>query len=201
MGHLEQKQFVGSMAFNRFIQASPSPVSASTAPQSPSEAPLAAAATPDSPGTNAGTSGISNGSMSPSPSPSRTITITSENNSADGDSGETRALSSSSSLGRKGNGRDEVSDDWLSEEEDEEDDVVDDEGMYIEDNRYIPGGGGVFEEAKEVALNVLRRDSIVGNIAMAQSFVLDAEGHRRHGVGEMERSGTTVTATTEVMMA
>lgn len=189
MGHLEQKQFVGSMAFNRFIQASPSPSPASTA--TPPEAQLAAAGTADPPNGNVdGNADVDGGGTGP---PCRTITITSDNNSADEDSGEIRSVPAS--LGDKHN---EHSNDFTGGGEDE-----DDEDMYlVEDHSYIPGGGGVFEEAKEVALNVLRRDSIVGNIAMAQSFVLDAEGHRRGAmVGEMERSGTTVTATTDVRIA
>ena len=183
---MEHKQFVGSMAFNRFIQASPSP--AATAP--PSEAHAAAASTAHPVDVNAGAD-----SRKPPSS-----TITNDSNSADKDGGEISAVSASpgdeerrkTTAGNafsEGGGENEANDD-------------DDDDMYVvEDNSYIPGGGGVFEEAKEVALNVLRRDSIVGNIAMAQSFVLDAEGHRRHGVGEMERSGTTVTATTEVTVA
>lgn len=190
MGHLEHNQFVGSMAFNRFIQASPSPAAAAPPP---SEAHAAAAATADS---------LDVGVVSAAErftSPPRTITIASENNSAD--------TVSASLVGdyekEKDKDKDTASNDFIQDENNDFDDDHDDhdDDMYVvEDNSYIPGGGGVFEEAKEVALNVLRRESIVGNIAMAQSFVLDSEGHRRHhGVGgEMERSGTTVTATTEV---
>lgn len=144
VGHLEQKQFVGSMAFNRFMQASASPTT--TSPTVPTDT----------------------------------------NNDS----------SSSSSSG------DEEEQEHASIDDGYEPGVYytdDDEDGYIVDDDssdYVPGGGGVFEEAKEVALNVLRRDSIVGS--MAQSFVADAEGDRRHGGGQMERSATTVTATTDV---
>ncbi|CAB1116594.1 unnamed protein product [Ectocarpus sp. CCAP 1310/34] len=145
VGHLEQKQFVGSMAFNRFMQASASPTT--TSPTVPTDT----------------------------------------NNDS----------SSSSSRG------DEEEQDDASIDDGNEPgvyDTDDDEDGYIVDDDSgdcVPGGGGVFEEAKEVALNVLRRDSIVGS--MAQSFVADAEGDRRHGGGQLERSGTTVTATTDVV--
>lgn len=182
VGHLEQKQFVGSMAFNRFIQASPSASPAATAV--------------DLPDASATSSSVVDGSTIASPT--ENVTITSDNNSADGGSGSgsgSEITAAPASLGDRN--KDKVDNDFTVYGEDFDGD--DDVDLYVVgDSSYTPGGGGVFEEAKEVALNVLRRDSIVGNIAMAQSFVLDAEGHRRHGVGEMERSGTTVKATTEV---
>lgn len=185
VGHLEQKQFVGSMAFNRFIQASPS------------ETPQVGAATADPLDVGASANGDRRTSSA------TTITIASDNNSTD--RGEIRSVPAS--LGD--NERDEIDKNFMdgeayhddNENHDDDHDDDDDHMYVVEDNSYIPGGGGVFEEAKEVALNVLRRDSIVGNIAMAQSFVLEAEGHRRRGAGEMERSGTTVTATSEVRIA
>lgn len=141
VGHLEQKQFVGSMAFNRFMQASASPTTTST-----------------------------------------TVPTNSNNDS------------SSSSADA------EEQDDATLDDDYEPGFYYtdgDDDGYIVDDSsNHVPGRGGVFEEAKEVALNVLRRDSIVGS--MAQSFVADAEGDRRHGAGQMERSATTVTATTDV---
>ncbi len=161
MGHLEQEQFVGSMAFNRFIQASPQSTSAS----------------------------------SPSPSAS----------AADGNSSSTNNDNNSATSGRGLDGGSAFEDDSDSDCIDNDNDSSravmhdvdedDEEDSYVVEDTYVPGGGGVFEEAKEVALNVLRRDSIMGT--MAQSFVLDADGNRGHTVG-MERSGTTVTATEDV---
>lgn len=134
---MEQRQFVGSMAFNRFMQAS---ASATTAfPTVPAD-------------TNSSSSG-------------------------NGEEQEDAAADDDYEAGV-----------YYTDE--------DDDDYVVDDSNYVPGGGGVFEEAKEVALNVLRRDSIVGS--MAQNLVADAEGDRRHGAGQMERSVTTVTATTDV---
>lgn len=81
--------------------------------------------------------------------------------------------------------------------DDDELEYIDD--SYIEDN-YVPGGGGVFEEAKEVALDLLRRESIVGEVA--KSFVVEPEaGRDREPGAEMERSATTVTTTSNVSCA
>ncbi|CBN78395.1 conserved unknown protein [Ectocarpus siliculosus] len=145
VGHLEQKQFVGSMAFNRFMQASASPTT--TSPTVPTD-----------------------------------ISSTSTSSSSSGGDAEEQEDASID---------DEYEPGVYYTDDDEDGYIVADSS----DN--VPGGGGVFKEAKEVALNVLRRDSIVGS--MAQSFVADAEGDRRHGGGQMERSATTVTATTDVV--
>lgn len=167
MGHLEQKQFVGSMAFNRFMQASPSS----------SSSPSTAATSADGDGTADGTSP----------------------NTADKDSSSTadtigskieEAVDVAPPEGASHyNRNNEPGGDYT-----DEGDFVDD--GYLLDSTYVPGGGGVFEDAKEVALNVLRRDSIVGSVA--HSFVLDADGNRLEDAGGMERSGTTVTTTTDV---
>lgn len=137
--HLEPKQFVGSMAFNRFIQ-SPAP------------------AHPRNDSTSTGTGGLR--ATSPSKGSSTSGTTAYRNR----DEGELEYIDDS----------------------------------YIEDN-YVPGGGGVFEEAKEVALDLLRRESIVGEVA--KSFVVEPEAGRDREPGAgMERSATTVTTTSDVIV-
>lgn len=135
--HLGPKQFVGSMAFNRFIQ---------------------------------------------SPAPAH---LRNESTSTGIDGLRTTDPSNDSTAYDTATGRDR---------DDDELEYIDD--SYIEDN-YVPGGGGVFEEAKEVALDLLRRESIVGEVA--KSFVVEPEAGREREPGAgMERSATTVTTTSNV---
>lgn len=151
--HLEPKQFVGSMAFSRFIsnvnvnvkpETAPSPPASTSSPQGNT----AAAADGDAPSKLQG-----------------------------GDAGPvaTSALST------------EVVGD--SDVDDEDDDQLE----YIDD-MYVPGGAGVFEEAREAALGLLRQDSFVGDVA--KSFV--AESGFGKGPCGLESSLTSVTATTDV---
>lgn len=76
----------------------------------------------------------------------------------------------------------------------------DDDDDLLFDDDYVPGGGGVFEEARragEVALGLLRQDSVVGVVAKSLAAARTGSG----GVGaysELEPSSTTVTAATDV---
>lgn len=146
MCHLEPKQFVGSMAFNRFIQASPSPTPARRA-SSPSSAADAAS------------------------------TTTASASAADGGDSADRAASSAE--GERAASNEEADGDELE---------------YIDDS-YVPGGGGAFGEAREVARGLLRQDSFVGEVA--KSLAAESGVVRREGAA-LERSLTTVTATSDV---
>lgn len=142
VGHLEQEQFVGSMAFNRFMQASARAFAASSSAV-----------------------GTAVGDTSPA------VTTGSSN-----DSEKTSVPE---------HGEDDYKNDHLDDE---------DSGSYTGGG----GGGGVFEEAKEVALKVLRRDSIVGNMAQSLALDVDLEVDKHDDMGGTERSKTTVTATADV---
>lgn len=78
----------------------------------------------------------------------------------------------------------------------EDDDDLDD---ILDTDNYIPGGGGVFEEARkagEAALGLLRQDSVVGVVAKSLAAARTGSGAR--SFAQLEPSTTTVTATTDV---
>lgn len=185
MCHLEPKQFVGSMAFNRFIQTPAPPLqrNESTTPDAddPSTASHSnASTTADTSATRA------TPSRTPTSNGTNPNSITSwHDTNPDGTTPKVKSVTSNgittTTVGIADRNRE------LGELE-----YIDD--SYIEDS-YVPGGGGVFEEAKEVALDLLRRESIVGEVA--KSFVAETEAGRESGA-EMERSATTVTTTSDV---
>lgn len=152
--HLQPKQFVGSMAFNRFIQAS------------------AIASTPPS---------VLRRTSAADPAPSDTV-----------DEKGGRRHSSIEPVSNAMDDDRETENGESDNDGDGDDDV--DEFDYMHDS-YVAGGGGVLEDAKGVALDLLRKDSIVGEAA--KSLVTDIEQPLQSGVA-MERSATTVTATTDV---
>lgn len=69
-----------------------------------------------------------------------------------------------------------------------------DELEYIDDS-YVPGGAGVFEDAKGAAMDLLRKESFVGEVALA--LVTDTQRRRQEAAG-LEHSLTTVTTTSDV---
>lgn len=153
--HLEPKQFVGSMAFSRFISKVNVNVKPETAPSTP-----ASTAPPQGDTAAAADDG---GALS---------------NPQGSDAGPvaTSALSTKVVAGD-------------SDVEDGDDDQLE----YIDD-MYVPGGAGVFEEAREAALGLLRQDSFVGDVA--KSFVTESGAGK--GPCGLESSLTSVIATTDV---
>lgn len=142
--HLEPKQFVGSMAFSRFI----SNVNVNVKPEA-------------------------------APSPS----------AADGDGSSESRGSDAGPVATSALSTEVGTNDSDVDDEDDDDDQLE----YIDD-MYVPGGAGVFEEAREAALGLLRQDSFVGDVA--KSFGADSGAGK--GPCGLESSLTSVTATTDV---
>lgn len=69
------------------------------------------------------------------------------------------------------------------------------EGLVVGDGGYKYGGKGVLDLVKDVIFNMLRGDSVVGNVAV--SLVPDVVDGRKD-LGKMERTKNTVTATSDV---
>lgn len=142
VSQLESKQFVGSMAFIRYIHAPPPAVRRNTA--APPSARL---------------------------SQQKSRRLSSKLSSR---------LSYNSNRAQDAAGRPTGDMD-----DDEDDDEI--------DSSYIPGGGGVFKEAKEAAQSLRRQDSFIGDIAKA--LVPEDKWEDEE---DMERSATTVITTSDV---
>lgn len=69
------------------------------------------------------------------------------------------------------------------------------EGLVVGDGGYEYGGKGVFDLVKDVIFNMLRGDSVVGNVAL--SLVPDVVDGPKD-LGKMECTKNTVTATSDV---
>lgn len=119
-----------------------------------------------------------------SPPPTRRATSRVEGAVPDG---ETLIIGGSVATGGRSEGGSLVANDDVDKA-----DHGNEEQHYIDDS-YVPGGAGVFEDVKSSARDITRKDSFIGEIAKAL-----VPNERLDLRGALERSGTTVTATSKV---